>query len=150
VASRLLTAGRHGIAFRNTVPSAPPEIRNLRLRCGEKSVETDSKSYESSSDDFLCNRSRRIPFSGRAPQPTLRDYDGFFPGIAPHACGVAGTLASPTPNPADRNQTGEEWKTGNRKPEMENGRIGQFPISGFLSPVFHFFSVRLKTFPVRA
>jgi hypothetical protein len=42
-----------------------------------------------------------------------------------------------------RSQTGEEWKTGNRKQETENRQIDQDPISGFLSPVFDFFSVRL-------
>jgi len=31
---------------------------------------------------------------------------------------------------------------------MKNRQIDQFPVSGFLFPVFHFFSVRLETFPV--
>jgi len=33
---------------------------------------------------------------------------------------------------------------------MENRPIDQFSVSGFLFPVFHFFSVRLKTFRVSA
>jgi len=32
---------------------------------------------------------------------------------------------------------------------MKNGRIDQFPVSCLLFPVFHFFSVLLKIFPIR-
>jgi hypothetical protein len=45
---------------------------------------------------------------------------------------------------------GTKRKTGNRKPEMENRPIDQFPASGFLFPVFHFSAVigpaRRRTF----
>src|SRR5271169_5091508 len=41
VAAKSLTVDRRGIVLRNPVPSAPPEIGNLRLRCRRKSVETD-------------------------------------------------------------------------------------------------------------